>query len=325
MSSRSKNAIERELFLRSIARFEASPSAMSQMLALMRDVAFAPGDVIFRKGAASDYAYFVSDGSVELRDWPQAPWRFDDRSVIGIIDAVIGRPYHRTAVALTPVKGLRMGMDDYSEFLEDNFEISQSIIAENTRRLFEEVLKLGNSGQFLEGRPDRRLLSNPSGSLSVVERLLILRQVRPFSRGTTQALASLAERASVSRWNAGDVLFRQGDAASEFWVIADGQVTIERATPQILVRRGPGDLVQSYAAFGADHWRFTARCTSPCLMLELNREDLLDQMEAHFELTRSVLAYMSTVFERLNRAVAESQRIERLTDVVDQTLPTQSA
>ena len=297
--------VEHELFLRQMSSIEPSPNVVNQLLSILRPFICRRGHQFYRRGSAAQYIYFIKQGQVELAAEDGAPWKFSANSVVGILDAIIGRSHTRTATAMTDVEALQLRTDDYYDLLEDNFEFCQLIISDNSTDLLHRSMTL-NPRRLLRGRAEHILVAERVRPFSMVERLLVLRKVTAFLRGSTQALVGLAEQARESQWKAGEVLFREGDPSDNFWVIASGRVQIQRKEPPFEVERGPGDLVEAYAAFGSKHRAFTATATTPITVLDIHREDLFDQMEAHFELTRSVLAFLASEREKFNQLVANT-------------------
>ena len=64
------------------------------------------------------------------------------------------------------------------------------------------------------------------GAESITSAIDFLRTVRLFSRVSNEVLAEIADRARVQRLQAGEVLFRQGDAADELYVVQSGQLEV---------------------------------------------------------------------------------------------------
>jgi CRP-like cAMP-binding protein len=102
------------------------------------------------------------------------------------------------------------------------------------------------------------------------------------------------------------VIFRESDEAEHFWVIASGRVAISRDGDDI-VERGPGELIESFAAFGHSRRQYTATAVEPVIMLAIDKDVLFDRMEEHFELTRSVMAYIAAKWEVINQSAVVAQ------------------
>ncbi|MCG8417637.1 MAG: cyclic nucleotide-binding domain-containing protein [Proteobacteria bacterium] len=296
--------IERELFLRSISDVRPNSAQLAQMLSMLRDVAFEPGEEIYRRGEPCHRIYLITNGQVELRAPDSAPWQFSGSATIGILDAMMDQPYSRDAVAVTDAHALELEVGEYFEYLEDNYDLCQRSIAHNAADLFELFLSLPDPRGLLEQVGDRGMLEPPDRPFSVVERLLVLRRVRPLARASIQALTSLAGLANEVRVRAGDTPFRQGDMSRSFWMIAYGQVLLQRDQPSISAIRGAGEFVENYAAFGSQQRQFNATAQTDVTILCIHEEDLFDRMEEHFDLTRSVLAFLASERMKVNNVLS---------------------
>lgn len=90
-------------------------------------------------------------------------------------------------------------------------------------------------------------------------------------------------------WQAGDVIVRQGDSGDTFYVIVDGQVTVERSDTstanggQVLAQLSNGDFFGEMALLSDEPRNATVTAVSACRTLNLTRdafEQLLDGSRA---------------------------------------------
>lgn len=80
-------------------------------------------------------------------------------------------------------------------------------------------------------------------SMSMVERVLVLRKIPLFATLTATELQRVAEIAEERSYADGDVLAAEGEIGDEMHIVLDGTVRVERATGGTVARRGPGDVV----------------------------------------------------------------------------------
>jgi CRP-like cAMP-binding protein len=300
-------AVQRELFMRSMA-IGALSSAARQLGNAMREVFFEAGSVIYELGSPADDVYFIVSGSVKLvRDGAPA-WELGPRSVVGGMDADLDRPRSRTAVALTDVEALVLRNDDRLEVLEDNFEQTRRLILFVGERLHQLTLALPSGGFGDPAEPGPEPEAEP---LPLVERVLSLRDVPAFSKASIQALVTLAPAAEELRIDAGQTLFRSGEVRGVFFVIARGLIELERSQPPGKARFGPASIVGGSSAFGDMERFYTARAVRASVLLRIREDDFFDVMEDHFDLARSVMAYMSAqreqVMDQLERLKTEAR------------------
>lgn len=90
----------------------------------------------------------------------------------------------------------------------------------------------------------------------------------PFLRGLNHTQVTLlADCALTSHFKAGEVIFREGDLADRFLLIAKGKVVLESGAaygePVIIETIGPGDLLGWSWMMPPYRWHFTARAVEP--------------------------------------------------------------
>lgn len=290
------SAVERELFLRSMLLGRPLASGAKQLGRGMRERSFEAGSPLYEAGAASDDIYFIISGNVRLSAPGVPDWEFGAGSVIGGVDADLERPYTRTARALTDVEALVLNNDDRMEVLEDNFEQTRGMIRFLAERLYQMTAQLPGSDSVREldyaACPKRE-------PLPLVERVLTLREAAIFSRCGIQALVSLAPLVEEEHFTPGQSLYEHGSSRGAFCVIATGTVEVERAGSSGVSHYGPGTLVGGAAALADIERDERARAVSDVVALRVRLEEFFDVMEDHFDLARSVFAYLAAERERV--------------------------
>ena len=308
MSESDNRLLERELFFRQLPglRLSGAPPPESMVVAMLgasKDVHHNKGEHLFEEGDPSERIFFLQQGEVELIAEDAVPWKFATWDALGILDSLIGRHHQRTAIAVTPVSSVCIHAEDYFAILEDHVRYTQGLLRNRANWIYENHSKLPNRKERYSMPMKRRLVRKDAVNLGMVERLLILRKVPAFARSSIQPLVSLATGAISESYPKGAVLFREGDVSNRFWVVADGRVEISRDGVRE-AERGPGELVESAAAFGHLERQFTAKAATDILLVVIEEEELFDRMEEHFELMRSVLAYLAVKWEQVNEALA---------------------
>lgn len=322
-------AIARQIFLRAFSAGKPAGSAATYLAQVMRDEVFPAGTALYRKGDAADELFFIVRGRVRQSVKGAPSWEFEGGAVIGLLDVLQDRLHARTAEAVTDVHALVLKADDYFDVLEDHFEFTRSSILSMADALHALRLALPPTGGFGELRrsrvPDSRR-GPPSSSrraralsalplaaagaedrpLNVVERTIALRGSPALESASIQALTSMAELIDEVRPAPGDVLVTEGAVAPAIFLVARGLVGIERREPAIAATFSPGALVGGYASLGSAVEAYTARALAPSLLFSIDKEDLFDLLELHFDLARSVLKNMAA--ERESALLEEAAR-----------------
>lgn len=112
----------------------------------------------------------------------------------------------------------------------------------------------------------------------------ILRGQKLFAGLGESRLALLAGCARNHRFKPGDYLFREGDAASEFFLIRNGHVALEMlppgGTPFIFATLGPGEIVGASWLSPPYRWSSDARAVETTHALGLDAACLRGKCDA---------------------------------------------
>jgi CRP-like cAMP-binding protein len=128
-----------------------------------------------------------------------------------------------------------------------------------------------------------------------------------FSDLATELIGFLAEHAKRRQFGADEVLFRYGDTARHFYLIADGNVSVEVAAiegPALeLQQLGTGAVLGWSWLIAPYKWSFQARATTATNVIEFDGAVILSGCDANpmfgYELLKRFAALMS---ERLHFA-----------------------
>lgn len=302
--------VQRELFLRSFFTVSPPDELAALLTARMKDRVFQPGEVIYARGAPSGPMFWVTRGTVELTAPGERAWVFQDRSFLGGNDANAGQPHVRTAQARTQVHAIEIHFEEYLMILEDFSDFALAMLSQGALRTWEASLQAAPHGVFGPSvEPTGEWLARRS--LDEVQRLLILRDSRPFERAPVQALVTLARQTREVRYRAGEVLFRAGEANTGMMLVADGRLRVTHDDPIIESGVGPGNLCQGVIELPEGPRRVTATAATDVVLLRIGHEDLYDAMEEHFGLARSWWVYMGRENSRVRLAAARlAQRAE---------------
>jgi CRP-like cAMP-binding protein len=287
--------IGRELFVASLIGSSRHLGSVMHHIALqMEDVALGAGTPLYRVGDRSDHVFFIVSGQVSLTRPGAAPFLFGERSVVGALDAMTQGPHTRTAVATRPTLILRWAAKDWSEFLEDNFELTRHVVL----RVATEVHGLRLRPEPLGGFPDPGVpLTARPGRLLALERIVHFQAIPMFARAGTQALATLAGIGST--WEAATgATISPSEMVAQLVIVASGEVQATWDGHATTARFGEGCVVGGGGAFGTE-LAPTVRATVPTRAIVLPYEDYFDVMEEHFDLALSALVAIHTERDEL--------------------------
>lgn len=290
--------IARELELRASTTTPLG-AQLGTLVSLARDRALPAGSMIYARGAPSDRIFTIVEGEVELRGGPR-PWRAGAGTSIGVLDVLIGRPFARTAMTRSHARMIEVSTVDFEDFLQASTESVQQMIgqfaAAITRRLLAAnepaaLVAVGARGQPAIGR---------GASTTLLDRLFLLRQVPALATASVEALANLARAARHVRVDAGAVVATSGSATDLISVLVRGRLALHHPDLAGELTSEAIDLAAHADELVGGSRLLSAVACGDAELLQLEREELLDRLEDHFELVRSILRYLALVQERIN-------------------------
>lgn len=300
--------VERELDVRAGLGLFASETQLQQLLGIARQRDLAAGQVLFEAGTPVTHLYQLSHGELEMRSRHQPAWRVSGSGTVAFVDFLLGRTHARTAVAVTDTRVLEIDATAYRDYIEDNFEVGHQIIAQFSTALVSRMLANAEAAPLLGRTPraGRKVMSYAKVEVSLVDRMVLLSRVPAFAGGTVQALANLAQSAREGRFAAGDVIAPAGVATDVLSVLVDGEIELLHPVFDLRIRRSPVDFVAHASELSTSQRPLTAMAVKDSVVLQIDREELLDRIEEHFELALSILTYLAGEQEHLNNALAGS-------------------
>lgn len=293
--------VEREIFLRSLLNDLEAPVVTARLLALFRDVYFTAGQLVYDVGDASDDLYFLVSGAVQLTATGQATWTFRERSVFGGLDATLARPRTRKATAVAASHAIVISNEEWIEVLEDNFALAHHLVYRMAGGML--PLMLENPAVAYEPLGAEPLTVLPELRRGVVDRLVVLHDSPLFKLAKVQPLIVLARAAAEKRLQDGEVLHTAGSAGDAIYIVADGVIAVTSASPPFEGAYRTGDVVGGAPAIAPEPRALRAHAHGPAIVLALRRADLHDVLEDHFDVVRSLWAYVTIERDRIQRHV----------------------
>jgi CRP-like cAMP-binding protein len=264
---------------------EHAPAVLKRMLALrrfptldrveLREVArlaesvrattIAAGTVVADPTRAVDAVYLVIDGQLAMHD-PDRTWGPDH--AFGLLELLARRAAPAPIVATCETRVLQLAAYHLEDVLEDNF----GILSATLRRL---------AGRLASDHVHHRLLELPpcGRPLGLVERLIVLRQLVPFTKARLRALSSIAQSARELTWEAGQRVVDVGHASEELHILLDGTLRVTDGR-----ELAPGDSFGTFETLAARHHELAIDAVTSARTLACSGSSILDVIEDHTEL-----------------------------------------
>jgi len=142
----------------------------------------------------------------------------------------------------------------------------------------------------------------------------------PFWKGmTADHLKILADCAMYSRFEAGQMIFEEGDPANRFYLILEGNVVLEsyvRERGTVLIETiGAGDVLGWSWLFPPYYWHFDARALEPTKAIFLYatrlRENCEEDHEFAYQLLRRTAEVVIRRLQATRRELLEAHNIKK--------------
>lgn len=109
------------------------------------------------------------------------------------------------------------------------------------------------------------------------DRMTILRKTPLFAELAEDELTSINQRVVSRKFNAGEMIFSEGDSCPGLWVIESGQVRIFKSSAsgreQVLALEGPGSSVAELPVFDGGNYPASAAAVMDSTLLFVSKED----------------------------------------------------
>jgi len=140
-------------------------------------------------------------------------------------------------------------------------------------------------------------------ALTVVEKVILLQNVDVFDNVPTEQLGHMAAIAEVVAVLEGDVVYREGDESNSLYVVVDGSVRLHRGEETITTATR-SDAFGTWAVLDAEPRVTTASVVADGRLLRIDRDDFLELLADHSEITQGVF---KTVAGRMRRLLGRVQ------------------
>jgi CRP-like cAMP-binding protein len=303
--------LERTLWIRTLLGEGESLTASAGLARRMRKVLVERGEALYRQGSSADRVYFIISGTIGLVHLGVKTREFGASGVLGLIDASQGRPHAFDAIAREDTAVLELDIDDWFEFLEDNFALTCRLVGRLSRDLpptSPPRPDLSRPTALLHRRRSKtpgdaenlRATLGPTLGLSFVERLAVLRACPALARSRIQALARLAHFAEMVPIGANETRKLEAPA---LYVVETGRVfttTRDRQGNTWQDETRPGGAVAGLGLLEVDHFECETTGLEPSTLFRISTERLFDVMEDHFSVALSLFAHTAAELEAVS-------------------------
>lgn len=291
---------ERLLYFRALpAGGTATAQELMPLAEAARDAFFRKGTMLFERDHPPDRFVCLIEGAVELSRGDLILGVLEAPAVVGIraVMARVVMPY--TVRALDDLAALEVPSDEFLQTIEDDFALWRRQLKFQNAEFLGRIKRspqehLGVRRIDLAGLPTHR-------TLDLVERMLLVRRMGLFGRGSVNALAELAQQLVEETIPKGATLFRRSELATGPRFLVRGQVqgTLEDGQT---ITFGPGSVLGGPETMAELNHLYDAVALEPCAVLRLDLESFFDVVEDNTEIASAFLSGTARVVLELDVA-----------------------
>jgi CRP-like cAMP-binding protein len=263
---------------------------------------YAAGDIIYRPGEPVAAAHLIAEGRIRVEQEGVHLLDGVPPFAVGFFPLIANSQVGQSAVAVEPTVTLEVSRADLFEIFEDDFGFLLSALRTQSRQLANTQEELEVRGLLIRSEPEDR--PYPTEQLDFVARLELSRR-GPYVECNLEPLVQLARQAEELRFEPGDVIWEEGDAATLGATILYG--VVECVSEKRSFRMGPGSNIGLIESIGLMPRSYRAVAETRVVALKQGSEVLLDVLEDNPSMAMDLLSFLSKVILDLSLRLARAK------------------
>ena len=127
--------------------------------------------------------------------------------------------------------------------------------------------------------------------LTVIEKVMVLQTVDIFSEVSTEQLSHLASVSEEVSFDAEQTFYEEGDPSNAMYLVLEGRIRLHRGSLEVTVA-GPREPFGTWSLFDEEPRVTSATALEDSRLLRIDKEDFIDLLADHVEITQGVLKAM---------------------------------
>jgi len=140
--------------------------------------------------------------------------------------------------------------------------------------------------------------------LSILERIIFLQGLDIFEHISTEDMSYLAAVTEQIGYEENIIVFKEGEISDAMYVVVSGEVKIARDGNEVMVAK-EGDAFGTWSLFDDEIRVVSAQTMTSCQMLRINRDDFMDLLADHVQITqgifKSIVKRLRSLMKVVNR------------------------
>jgi CRP-like cAMP-binding protein len=286
--------VDKGLHLRSVPLFGDLPPERIALFGEYATEELIPAGTVFQAADAPvESIRVIVEGDVSCALANGKTFHLGADTVLGVFGFFAGRA-QATVTATVDVVVLAIPARAIRRILEEHFDVVVHLFRGLGRTLIRALSQAPTlaSSAAAPSLPERH--EHPD--LGEVERILALRSAIAFRSASVDGLAALARTTRVDTFAKGTILWRGSDAATWLGIIVHGVVECETSIRpgRFYFAENDANAVGFLDTLADDRRWYEARALTDVVVLTIQKDDLLDTLEDHFDMALACLTAFST-------------------------------
>ncbi|MFY9262558.1 MAG: Crp/Fnr family transcriptional regulator [Actinomycetaceae bacterium] len=137
----------------------------------------------------------------------------------------------------------------------------------------------------------------------------VLANVELFKELNEEERADLVGLMSETSLKRGESLFHEGDSGDRLYIVTDGKVklshTADDGRENLIAVLGPGEIIGELSLFDLGARSSTVTAIAPTALLSLSHKDMMDYIDSHPQMAKSMLRELAKRLRNTNRQMAD--------------------
>jgi len=138
--------------------------------------------------------------------------------------------------------------------------------------------------------------------LTVIEKVLFLQDVDIFEHVTNEDLSHIAVVAHEVRFETGEEIYKEGDFSDSMYMVLEGKVKIHIGDSLVMIQNLK-DVFGAWSLFDDEVRLVSATVFEDCLLLRIDKEDMIEILADHVGITEGILKAMAKRLHSVARRV----------------------
>lgn len=131
--------------------------------------------------------------------------------------------------------------------------------------------------------------------LTIVEKVIFLKDVDIFKYTSTESLSHIAATTEEIEVKSNKTIFKEGEIPDSMYIVIQGKVRLSRDDKEVMIAKHR-EVFGTWALFDDEPRVVTAETLEDTHLLRIDKEDFIDLLADHVEITQSIL---KTIVKRL--------------------------